>query len=150
MAECHHQAVRPCHCLVSLALFLRGGNNSSLCICLSFQVLFCFGGTRVWTQDLALAWQVLLLLQPVPSPFGVGYFWNRVLIHAQVSLDRNSLIYASPHSWHDRLCQHTQPLVEIESGKLLARAGLTLRSSWLPCPNLTERWPPQHRAVSKD
>jgi hypothetical protein len=37
-----------------------------------------------------------------PSPFCIGYFWNRVLHYAWVGLDCDPPTCASPCSWDDR------------------------------------------------
>jgi hypothetical protein len=55
-----------------------------------------------WTQDVTVARQVLLPLNPLLHSFWIGYFWDRVLLYAQASLDHDSSICASPCSWDDR------------------------------------------------
>jgi hypothetical protein len=62
-------------------------------ISLSLSFSLNLGRTGIWTQGLALAWQVLYHLRHIASPFCSGSFWGRVSLFAWANLDHDTPVY---------------------------------------------------------
>jgi hypothetical protein len=61
------------------------------------------GSTGDWTpfQNFSLARKALYSLSYTSTPFCFGYFWDRVSLFAQASLDHEPPIYASCYHWDE-------------------------------------------------
>jgi hypothetical protein len=74
------------------------------------------GSTGRWMQGLVLARQVFYHLSHASSPFCIGYFWDRVSLYVQASLDDGPCIHASPIARMTDLCCCAQLLLVCEMG----------------------------------